>query len=387
MDDIQLEHAFLKAPCELLSKQFRHRKKAVQKELDALLSKVETLGPNPSASELLPVAHRLVSFRQVLADTRQEELAVTRLCDTRLRHLRERPGGGDDESGGDETKRRSAWDENRLDRMLVDYMLREGFHETAEKLADACRIRSLVELDIFSASRVIVEALRAKDCAPALKWCSEKKRRLAKIQSTLEFRLRMQEFVELARRGDKAQAIKYVRNHFAALASDPIRGPDVQRSMALLAFGPDTDCQPYKDMYAEERWTELAHDFNNDHYRLHGLPRESLLEIVLKSGLSSLKNRQCGKPDTTNPNCPTCVDPFLTLARDLPQAQHVHSVLVCHISKKVMDENNPPMVLPNGNVYSNESLIRLAARNNGQVTDPRTGETFSLSDLRKCFIM
>jgi macrophage erythroblast attacher len=385
MDDIQLEHAFLKAPCELQSKQFRHRKKSVQKELDALMVTVAALGPNPSASELLPVAHRVASFRQVLADTRQEELAATRLCDARLRHLRERPAG-DDGNSGDE-KRRSAWDETRLNRMLVDYMLREGMHEIAEKLADTCRIRSLVELDIFSAARLIVAALRAKDCAPALKWCSEKKRRLAKIQSTLEFRLRMQEFVELARKGDKAQAIKYVRNHFAHLTSDPIRGPDVQRSMALLAFGPDTDCQPYKDMYEEERWTELVHDFNNDHYRLHGLPRESLLEIVLKSGLSSLKNRQCGEPETTNPNCPTCVDPFLTLARDLPQAQHVHSVLVCYISKRVMDENNPPLVLPNGNVYSTESLIRLAARNNGQVIDPRTGEQYALSDLRKCFIM
>jgi macrophage erythroblast attacher len=403
MDDLPLEHAFLKAPCEQQSKLFRVRKRAVQKELDTLGVLVEQLGENPSASDLLPVAKRLGLFQVVLEDTRQEERSATRLCDSRLRHLRERSsgksgggGGGSGGSGGshrhssdsnDDAPLSSAWDETRLDRMLVDYMLRAGMHETAEKLADARDIRPLVELDIFSASRTIVDALRERDCAPALRWCAENRRRLAKVQSTLEFRLRLQEFVELARKGEKAHAIKYVRNHLMPLTADSVRGPDIQRSMALLAFGPDTDCQPYKDMYADERWTELVHAFNSDNYRLHGLPRESLLEIVLKSGLSSLKNRQCGQPEATNLNCPTCIEPFRTLAHDLPRAQHVHSVLVCHITKKAMDENNPPMVLPNGNVYSNESLIRIAAQNDGKVIDPRTGEQFDVKELRKCFIM
>ena len=40
------------------------------------------------------------------------------------------------------------------------------------------------------------------------------------------------------------------------------------------------------------------------------------------------------------------------LAADLPYSKHIHSKLVCHITHDLMNEHNPPMVLPNGMVYS-----------------------------------
>jgi macrophage erythroblast attacher len=161
----------------------------------------------------------------------------------------------------------------------------------------------------------------------------------------------------------------------------------VQRAMALLAFGPETDCSPYKEMYADERWEELIQAFHHDNFRLHGLPRESLIETTLKAGLSTLKTAHCGTPEGANANCPTCVEPYLSLARDLPRARHVHSVLVCAISKSIMDENNPPMVLPNGSVYASDALARMSAASNGAVVDPRTRECYNTSDLRRAFIM
>jgi hypothetical protein len=40
------------------------------------------------------------------------------------------------------------------------------------------------------------------------------------------------------------------------------------------------------------------------------------------------------------------------LAEKLPFSHHITSCIVCRISGAIMDENNPPMVLPNGHVYS-----------------------------------
>ena len=58
-----------------------------------------------------------------------------------------------------------------------------------------------------------------------------------------------------------------------------------------------------------------------------------------------------------NPECPVC-DPVLnTLAHHLPFAHCSHSRLVCHMSGAALNENNQPMMLPNGKSnYSNEKL-------------------------------
>ena len=42
-----------------------------------------------------------------------------------------------------------------------------------------------------------------------------------------------------------------------------------------------------------------------------------------------------------------------------------------------MNEDNPPVVLPNNQVFSHESIKKLADRNNGIITCPVTGQKFT----------
>lgn len=69
--------------------------------------------------------------------------------------------------------------------------------------------------------------------------------------------------------------------------------------------------------------------------------------------LNLLLNRQCYKEDgsSKNPDCPVCSKSLNKLAQPLPMAHCANSRLVCKISGDVMNENNPPMMLPNGYVY------------------------------------
>lgn len=385
MEEIQLEQAFLKSTYETLYKSYMTRKKLMHRELDALTKSVSTMGPSMASPDVAAVADRLLSLKNAVELSRREGQAAVQRAVTRVRHLSERPST----QSGQRSRcpAAAAWDKVRLDRIIVDYMLREGFYDVAKQYADAEHIEELVELQIFDASRVVIDALKKKDCSVALQWCNANRRRLSRIDSSLEFKLRTQQFVELARAGNSSDAIAYVRNNLLPAALDSSVRDQFERMMTLLAFRPDTSCQPYKHMYAEERWADLIQLFVDDNFRLHGLPKESVLEIVMKAGLSSLKTRRCAKPDTINTDCPTCCEPFSSLSANLPRAQHLHSILVCRISKAIMDENNPPMVLPNGNVYSNNALVKMAADNDGTVVDPRTGESFKLAELRKCFIM
>lgn len=51
-----------------------------------------------------------------------------------------------------------------------------------------------------------------------------------------------------------------------------------------------------------------------------------------------------------------------------------------------MNENNPPMLLPNGYVYSLKALEEIAVMSNGYVTCPRSGERFRFAEAKKVFI-
>jgi hypothetical protein len=55
----------------------------------------------------------------------------------------------------------------------------------------------LVNIDVFEASQAVEVALMNKSCTLALKWCADNSSRLTKLKSTLEFKLRMQEFIEV----------------------------------------------------------------------------------------------------------------------------------------------------------------------------------------------
>jgi hypothetical protein len=105
----------------------------------------------------------------------------------------------------------------------------------------------------------------------------------------------------------------------------------------------------------------------------------------LQAGLSALKTplslaEGCCRED------PLHLPAFRALAEGLPSAKHVHSTLICALSHTLMNEHNPPAMLPNGYVYSQRALQEMAAGAGGRVTCPRTGFTCDASELRRVYI-
>jgi len=273
----------------------------------------------------------------------------------------------------------------RLDRMLVDFMLRQGYYQAASQLINLHpQLPQLVDLDIFLAAKKVVDGLNRRDCTEALKFCIENRTKLRKIKSSLEMNLRQQEFVELVRKEALHEAIAYARKHLAPIALTHLKL--IQRVMASLAFPASTPCPTYKWLFDEQRWDDLIKEFKADHYSLHSLSNEPLICLNLSAGLSALKTKQCYRPENQNLSCPVCVPEFGELASKLPYSQHTHSSLICRITHLKMDEDNYPMVLPNGNVYSKIAMQEMAAADDERVTCPRTGATFKYSQLRKAFI-
>ncbi|KAI8385637.1 CTLH/CRA C-terminal to lish motif domain-containing protein [Blakeslea trispora] len=383
---IELEPSLLKVPYEQLRKSFRYQHKYIEKELASLEDKIErcvkdnSLTPEKASQKIDELLNQVDKLTRKLQKAKEEDKQHSHRIEKRISNLRQIENV---------TLAKSpefvAWSKIRLDRIIVDYLLREGMTNTAKKVAATSGIEDIVDIQLFSQAERIEQALRNRSCKECLVWCSENKSSLRKMKSTLEFNLRLQEHVELARASKGLEAIAYAQKYLSPWKS--VENKRIGQAMGLLAYKSDTQCQPYKDLYDIGRWQELVEQFRADNYALCSLTSHPLLSITLQAGLSALKTPQCYEHENQNVNCPICDNGTLgSLAEKLPLSHHVNSTIVCRISGKIMNEDNPPMLLPNGRVYSLQALQDMALKSNGKITCPRTGDVYNLDQLKKVFI-
>jgi macrophage erythroblast attacher len=120
--------------------------------------------------------NRLRGMRRKLGSAADEEARLYHQVDARLAHLSDLA----DMHTLDDVKYES-WSRRRLDRLLVDYLLRHGYNNSATALADSKGIRDLVDVETFVAMSKIRESLRAGSVIEALAWCNENKKELRKM--------------------------------------------------------------------------------------------------------------------------------------------------------------------------------------------------------------
>ncbi len=73
------------------------------------------------------------------------------------------------------------WSRVRLNRLLVDYLLRCGYGESAKALAREKGIEELVDLDVFMQCHRIEESLRNRNTSECLTWCAEHRPLMKKL--------------------------------------------------------------------------------------------------------------------------------------------------------------------------------------------------------------
>ncbi|XP_050399540.1 E3 ubiquitin-protein transferase MAEA [Patella vulgata] len=389
MADVKsLEHPTLKVPYEVLNKRFR----AAQKNIDREVSHVQNAGndfekclqkSSVSVGEVTQAIGNMVEKLSILKrkadESLQHEIDAARVIKRRVDHLKEV------ENLPDSAK--PLWHKKRLDRMIVEFFLRKGYYNSALKLAKHSEIEELTNIDLFLTSKEVEESLMKHETSPCLAWCHDNKSKLRKMRSTLEFNVHKQEFIELVRNNNRIEAVRHARKYFSN--ADTVQMQDVQKVMGLLAFPSDTQIFPYKELFDPGRWHILVLQFREENFKLHQLNSTSVFTAALHAGLSSLKTPHCYKKDGDgkSSDCPVCSRHLNEIAKPLPYAHCANSRLICAISGCPLNENNPPMILPNGYVYGFSALATMATENDGRVVCPKTKEIFSLDDAQKVFVM
>ncbi|KIM22289.1 hypothetical protein M408DRAFT_332984 [Serendipita vermifera MAFF 305830] len=395
------EQPFLRAPNETVRRHFRATQKHIERDFTALKTSTRELSKKKNGDAVTVLDSMIAKvdmLQKKLVDVHEKGTSPTlAIMRKRLEHL--------DELDKLEETELEGWTDVRLDRWLVDWSLRNGYHQTAKVVAEERGIEDLVDLKLFAEIRRIEEALGRKSCTEALAWCSDNKNALRKNKSPLEFELRLQEYIELARAEKTNEALVYWRKHLQLWQDTHLA--QIQQATGLIAFRPDTKCKSYQRLYSTARWPRLIQTFNRAIYQLHSLPSSPLLHYALSAGLTALRVPACYDKQCYNPDCPVCgtsmardgdgdMDVIMerkdlngglgVLAREVPFAHHANSTIVCRITGKIMNEDNPPLAFDNGNVYSTEALEDMANKNGGIVTCPRTKEEQEFITLKKVFI-
>lgn len=136
------------------------------------------------------------------------------------------------------------WSRIRLNRLLVDYLLRSGYGESARALASEKGIEELVDLEVFVQCHRIEESLKRRSTQDCLAWCVEHRPMMKKLDNRLEFELRLQQYIELRRNGQLVEARQHARKYLTHQAD--LYPQEVNKAAGLLAFPPETQVLEYK---------------------------------------------------------------------------------------------------------------------------------------------
>lgn len=379
------EHPTLKVPYEILNKKYRASQKIIDREVSHLAQSIKEVKNSTALCKvhkaLDSVVENLKNVKRKAEESILEEEEAAQACKKRLEHLKgifEAPQN---------TLESDVWRQKRLDRLLVDHLLRSGYHRSAAMLTEHSDLNNLTNLDIFLVSQRIKESLTAHDTSKCLAWCHENRSRLRKIKSPLEFKLRQQEFIEFIKQGKRDQAVIHARKHFSNI--DDVHQREFQQTMGLIMHPLDTKMEPYRSMLDNLRWQELIELFKEENCKLYQLNTVSVFSVVIQAGLSALKTSHCYlKSGQRNPDCPICSPMLNQLSKGLPLPHCSQSKLICPISGQPMNENNPPMMLPNGHIYGENSLKEMSASNHGRVRCPKTNEEYSFKEeVVKVYVM
>lgn len=132
----------------------------------------------------------------------------------------------------------------RLNRMIVDYFLRENYFDTADSFISETNLNDFVDIEVFKETNKILRRLQEYSCSEALNWCNTYKTKLQKSNSMLEFKLRRLEFIELLKSGasegdNYKKGIEYARKNMSKFMEQPEVVMDLQKTMVLLAARPE----------------------------------------------------------------------------------------------------------------------------------------------------
>ncbi|KAJ7596946.1 lish motif-containing protein [Mycena floridula] len=142
--------------------------------------------------------------------------------------------------------RREEWDQrlhqvqvskNDLNRLIMDYLVIEGYKSAAEEFSQEANLTPPVDFESIESRMTIREALQRGDVEDAIMRVNDLNPEILDTNPALYFHLQQQKLIEYIRHGRISEALQFAQEELAPRGEEsPEFLSELERTMALLAF-------------------------------------------------------------------------------------------------------------------------------------------------------
>ncbi|VDO03885.1 unnamed protein product [Rodentolepis nana] len=248
---------------------------------------------------------------------------------------------------------------SRFNRLLAEHLFAMGHYHSALALIKQVPDYDKIFVRIIEEAIFIQEALIRGETKPAHKWFNESNFRLKHSDLNFDFDMRIFEFYLLVRDDKRMEAVTHARQYLNNFKeSDHYKPRRLGQAMVLLIMRTaDEVKEKAKQNELNEEW--IVKRFHLALMFFYSFISPTPFLLTVRAGMSAIKTPFCYHDESRNPNCVVCHPLINRYASNLVFGHHDQSILTCYQTGLIMDENNPPMALPNGYVYSQRVSLSL----------------------------
>nr|CAG4650455.1 EOG090X0CTI [Sida crystallina] len=149
-----------------------------------------------------------------------------------------------------------------MNRLVMNYLVTEGFKEAAEKFAHEAGIKTPAELEHLDERIKIRDAIQSGQIQEATALVNQLHPDLLDSDRYLFFHLQQQHLIELIRNKNVEEALRFAQEHLAERGEqNPAILVELERTMALLAFD-DPEKSPFGDLLHPSHRQRVASELN-----------------------------------------------------------------------------------------------------------------------------
>ncbi|GFR75667.1 glucose-induced degradation protein 8 homolog [Elysia marginata] len=187
-----------------------------------------------------------------------------------------------------------------MNKLIMNYLVTEGFKEAAEKFGSESGVEPSVNLDCLDDRIRIRQAVLDGRIMEAVAIINSLYPELLDNDRYLFFRLQQQHLIELIKRKELEPALEFAQNKLAErVEENPNVLPELEKTLALLAFE-KPEMSPFGDLLHPSQRQKVASEVNCAILETDSTPRLANLLKLLLWAQEELDKRKIPFPHLTN---------------------------------------------------------------------------------------
>ncbi|EEF44068.1 protein RMD5 homolog [Ricinus communis] len=276
------------------------------------------------------------------------------------------------------------FDYHLVNQIIASHFYRQGLFDLGDCLIneagepEATALRSQ-----FLELHQILDAIRAKNLAPALKWISTNREKLMKSNSNLELKIHRLQFLEILKGGSRADALNYAKTYLSPFAS--VHTKEFLRVIVSVCWTGKLENYPHSELLSPTHWEKLSEELTRDFCNLLGQSCGSPLSLAISAGIDGLPTLLKLAEVMAIKKQEWQALKQLPVPVELGREFQFHSIFVCPVSREQGSDENPPMLMPCLHVLCKQSMAKMSKGSSRTFKCPYCPAEASIAQCRQLF--